>query len=248
MSRWKAAGIHLSISAAIGLVAGALLFGVWYPPPYFHAAGADVLVLLLVSVDLTLGPLLTLVVFKSGKRGLRFDLSIIAIAQAIALVYGMSVVLRSRPVFLLAAIDRFELIAANELAAQDLAQGSAPEFRTLSWTGPRLAATKPPADWRERNKILFGKTGGKDIDELPKYYVDYASAAADLLKRAKPLEKLPLRGEQDRRKLEDALTSAHASRDAVVWVPIVALKASLTMLLDARSGQPLQAVAINPWP
>src|SRR3982750_4022373 len=99
MSRWKAAGIHLLISCGIGLIVGALLFGVWYPPPYFHAAGADVLVLLLVSVDLTLGRLLTLVVFKSGKRGLKFDLALIAIIQTAALIYGMSIVLVSRPVF-----------------------------------------------------------------------------------------------------------------------------------------------------
>jgi hypothetical protein len=247
MSRWKAAAIHLTISATIGLVVGALLFGVWYPPPYFHAAGADVLVLLLVSVDLTLGPLLTLVVFKAGKRGLKFDLAVIAIAQAAALVYGMSVVLESRPVFLLAVIDRFELIAANEIAPADLAEGSAPEFRSLSWTGPRLAAAQKPKDWRERNKILFGKTGGKDIDELPKYYVDYASAAPALLKRAKPLEALPLRSDEDRAKLAKALASTRIERDNTVWVPIVARKASLTMLLDAHSGQPLRAIAINPW-
>ena len=100
MSRWKAAGIHLSISAFIGLVVGALLLGVWYPPPFFHAAGADVLVVLLVGVDVVLGPLLTLIVFKSGKRGLKFDLALIGTMQAVALVYGMSVVLESRPVFL----------------------------------------------------------------------------------------------------------------------------------------------------
>src|SRR4029078_12975478 len=110
MSRWKAAGIHLSISLLIGLIVGALLFGVWYPPPYFHAAGADQLVLLLVSVDIVLGPLLTLVVFKSGKWGLKFDLTLIAVMQTIALVYGLSVVLRSRPVFLVAAVDRFVLV------------------------------------------------------------------------------------------------------------------------------------------
>ena len=75
MSRWKAASIHCSISALVGLIVGFLLFGLWYPPPYFHAAGADELILLLVGVDLTLGPLLTLIVFRSGKRGLKFDLA-----------------------------------------------------------------------------------------------------------------------------------------------------------------------------
>ena len=115
MSRWKAAAIHLSISAAIGLVVGALLLLVWYPPPYFHAAGADQLVLLLVGVDLVLGPLLTLILFRSGKKGLKFDLAMIAVLQTTALVYGLSVVLQSRPVFLVSAVDRFVLVSASEI-------------------------------------------------------------------------------------------------------------------------------------
>lgn len=245
MSRWKAAGIHISISVLVGLVVGALLFGVWYPPPYFHAAGADVLVLLMVSVDLTLGPLLTLVVFKSGKKGLRFDLACIAIAQSIALIYGMSVVLKSRPVFLLAVIDRFELISASDIAPEDLAEGSKPEFRSLSWTGPRLAGTQKPDTWQERNKILFGTS--KDIDRLPKLFVDYDIVAPSLLKHAKPLDAFPVRDDEDRRRLGEAVRATGKKDTDVVCVPLVALKASLTMLLDRQTGKPLHAVAVNPW-
>src|SRR6187402_1763816 len=105
MSRWKAAAIHLSISASIGLLAAALIFGVWYPPPYSKATGADELVLLLMGVDIVLGPMLTLVVFRSGKKSLRLDLTVIAIMQTCALLYGMSVVVRARPVFIVGVDD-----------------------------------------------------------------------------------------------------------------------------------------------
>ena len=94
MSRWKAAGIHLSISLAIGLLVGALLFGVWYPPPYFHAAGADELILLLVGIDIVLGPLMTLVIFRSGKRGLKFDLTVIGLV-CLACGLGLLILLSS---------------------------------------------------------------------------------------------------------------------------------------------------------
>jgi hypothetical protein len=247
MSRWKAAGIHLLISCGIGLIAGVLLFGVWYPPPYFHAAGADVLVLLLVGVDLTLGPLLTFVVFKSGKWGLKFDLALIAIIQTVALVYGMSVVLRSRPVFLVSAVDRFMLVAASEIDSADLEKGSKPEFRSLSWTGPRLAGTQMPGTWQERNKVLFSATAGKDIEEYPQYYVDYAAAAEGFLKKAKPLDQLPERNAETNERLATAIRKSGESQDHLVWVPIVARKENLVMLLDRDSGKPLRAVAINPW-
>ena len=65
MSRWKAALIHLCISAAIAAIVSALLLFVWYPPPYFHAGGAGELLVLVVGVDVTLGPLITFIVFKS---------------------------------------------------------------------------------------------------------------------------------------------------------------------------------------
>lgn len=247
MSRWKAAGIHLSISVTIGLIVGALLFGVWYPPPFFHAAGADQLVLLLVSVDIVLGPLLTLVVFKSGKRGLKFDLTLIAVMQSVALVYGMSIVLRSRPVFLVAAVDRFSLVSAADIDAADLAQGSKPEFRRLSWTGPLTVGVQLPPPGKARTKILFSSVKGKDVDEMPKYYVDYATVSADLLTRAKPVSALPLRDGDARNLLDKAVHKSGLPTEKVVWVPVTALKANMIMLLDAQNGNPLRAVAVNPW-
>lgn len=247
MSRWKAATLHLSISMMIGLVTAALLLLVWYPPPLFHAAGADTLVLLLVSVDLGLGPLLTLVVFKSGKRGLKFDLSVIALAQAIALVYGLSVVLRARPVFIATAVDRLVVVTADELDPADLAKASKPEFRHLSLTGPILVGTRIPTDWRERNTVLFSSTAGKDIEEYPQYYIDYAQAAPKLLERAKPLDALPARDEAQRRLVAAALAKLGKHETDVVWVPMVARRANLVMLLDRHSGNPLKALLINPW-
>jgi len=247
MSRWKAAGIHLSISVAIGLIVGALLLGVWYPPPLFHAAGADTLVLLLVSVDIVLGPLLTCVVFKQGKKGLKFDLALIAIVQTAALVYGMSVVLRSRPVFLVAAVDRFSLVSASDLAPQDIAAGQKPEFRSLSWFGPRTVGALLPPEGRERTKIMLSGIGGKDIDKMPKYYVDYSQVAQGLLQDAKPLDDLSINTPGQREELDRALTKIGRAADQVVWVPLTARKANLVMLLDHDSGDPLGAVAINPW-
>lgn len=247
MSRWKAAAIHLSISLVIGLLVGSLLLFVWYPPPYFHAAGADDLVLLLVGVDLALGPLLTLVVFKAGKKGLRVDLTLIAAMQAIALVYGLSVVLRSRPVFIVSAVDRFVLVAASDISDTDLAAGSKPEFRSLSLTGPRLVGTRMPPTWQERNTVLFSSVAGKDIEDYPKYYVDYDVAAPALLKKAKPLDALKPAGADERAELDSALARTRLPASQIAWVPLVARKANLVMLLDRESGKPLRAVSVNPW-
>ena len=41
--------------------------------------------MLQVSVDVTLGPLITLIIFKPGKKGLLFDLVVIGMMQSAAL-------------------------------------------------------------------------------------------------------------------------------------------------------------------
>ncbi len=247
MSRWKAAAIHLSISALIGLVSAALIFGVWYPRPYGQATGANELVLLLMGVDIVLGPLLTLAVFRSGKRGLKFDLGVIALLQACAFCYGMSIVVRARPAFVVAAVDRFNLVLANDLDAADLAKGHAAPFRSAPWTGPLVVGSEVPQDAAERSKLLMSGMSGKDIERMPEYYVDYASVAPKLLNRAKPLDQL--KGKTSNAQgIIDAWRHDHDSAaDSVVWIPLEAPQGSFTMLIDRTNGRPIDALPINPW-
>jgi hypothetical protein len=247
MSRWKAAAIHISISALIGLAAATLIFGIWYPSPYSHAAGADKLVLLLLGVDVVLGPLLTLIVFRAGKWGMRFDLTVIAIAQACAFLYGTSVVVRARPAFVVANVDRFSLVTVNDIDPADYAKAKRPEFASAPWTGPRIIGAQLPTDVTERNKLAFAGPGGKDIDVLPQYFVDYAEVAKDLLQRAKPIDDLIAKKEESEPLLAGWLRKHGRSAADVRWVPLSARRATLTMLLDAKTGAALDALPIAPW-
>ena len=247
MSRWKAAGIHVCISALIGLVAATLIFGVWYPRPYSHAAGADTLVLLLLGVDVVVGPLLTLIVYRAGKRGLRFDLAIIAIAQTCAFLYGMSVVVRARPAFIVANVDRFTLVAANDIDPADYAKAKRPEFASAPWTGPRIIGALPPTDIGERNRLVLAGPGGKDIDVLPQYYTDYPLVAQRLLAKTKTLDELERSHPEATASIGNWLKANSRTRDEVAWAPIKARRSSLTMLLDRRTGAPLSALAVDPW-
>lgn len=247
MSRWKAAAIHLLISALIGLTAAALIFGLWYPPPYSQAAGAGELVLLLLGVDIVLGPLLTFAVFKSGKKGMTFDLTVIAVLQACAFFYGASVVVRARPAFLVAAIDRFVLVSANDLDSADLAKASKPEFQSPPWTGPRLVGAKLPTDPSAHNELLFSGVAGKDIEKLPQYYVDYEQIAGKLLTHAKPLDALRKTHADASSMLDGWLRDHQRAAASVTWIPLTAHHMDLVMLLDKDSGQVLDALPIDPW-
>ena len=167
--------------SALGVCAAALIFGVWYPPPYSHAVGADQLIFLLLGVDVVLGPLLTLVVFKSGKKSLRFDLSVIALLQVCAFLYGMSIVVRARPAFIVGRVDRFVIVSANDLDAEDYAKATDPRFRAAPWTGPKVIGAAIPTDTEQRNALMFSSAGGKDLEKFPQYYTDYDAVAQVLL-------------------------------------------------------------------
>jgi len=78
LNRWKAAAIHLGLSVLIAATVVTVMLLVWYTPPYFDTMGGTGLLKILVGVDVTLGPLLTLIIFDPRKKGLRFDLSVIA--------------------------------------------------------------------------------------------------------------------------------------------------------------------------
>jgi hypothetical protein len=105
----------------------------------------------------------------------------------------------------------------------------------------------PPTDVAERNRIVFAGPGGKDIDVMPQYYVDYAQISKDFLQRAKTVDELTSRHPDAKPIIEDWMRT-HGRTDAdVKWVPLSARRATLTMLLDGSSGAVLGAVPVNPW-
>ena len=160
MTRWVAAPIHLAISTLLASIVFAIIYFVWYPGALFSAAGGRELFLLIVSVDITLGPLVTLIVFVPGKKGLRFDLAVIATVQLAALAYGVWVLFESRPVWIVYVKDRYELVRANEVDDADRAKAK-PPYDGLSITGPKLVAgatSRPIPD--EQLRVMHDRAEG----------------------------------------------------------------------------------------
>ena len=99
MTKPRAFAIHLIASAAVILAFFCVMFFVWYPAPYFETDGGWKVLRILAGVDVVLGPLLTLIVFKPGKPSLKFDMSCIVLAQLSALIYGGTIIYQQRPAF-----------------------------------------------------------------------------------------------------------------------------------------------------
>lgn len=241
----RAVLLHLGLTLLAAAAAAALML-YWFSPAYFRAAGGARLAAMLAGVALVLGPLLTWVVYKPGKRGLRFDLACILLAQSAALGFGLFVAAESRPVFLLAAVDRLELVSAREIADADLAGGGEPRFRRRAWNGPVLASVEPPKDIDEYNALSLSAMNGRDLKNLPRYYRDYASRAAMLLPHARPLAALYGEDAARRRAVEDWLAARGLTEENVAWLPLSTARSDLTALLDRREASFLGSIDIEP--
>ena len=244
--RLIAGGIHFALSATIAALVFAVIAFVWYPDGLLPGAGGLELFLLVAGVDVTLGPLLTLIVFAPGKKGLAFDLAVIGALQVAALIYGMHVLFDARPAYIVFVKDRFEVVRANEIEEADLAKGR-PGFDSIPLTGPRLAAARLPTDPAEAYRIMISGVAGKDLHTYPQHYLPYDELRADALAKAKPLSGLralnPARGAEI-----DAIVSGLAKGDGDLrFLPVRAGKRDLVALLDALDGRALKFVALRPW-
>ena len=106
--------IHLALSVLIfsSLVAVMLIY--WFPGDLFIMDGGWEGLKLVAMVDLVLGPALTLILFKPGKPGLKFDLSVIAAVQIAALGYGFYTTYDQRTVAVVFAENQFTTVSAKD--------------------------------------------------------------------------------------------------------------------------------------
>src|SRR5258708_12806906 len=134
--RVRAGLIHLALSAAIAALVFLPIYFYWYPDVLFESAGGRDLFMLIVGVDVTVGPLITFVIFVPGKRGLMFDLVVIAIMQSAALAYGVYVLFESRPAYIVFVKDRYELIRPHQFPAGALAKAPPKGYTNPSFPTP----------------------------------------------------------------------------------------------------------------
>ena len=240
MNRWKASGFHFCLSLlVIGSIAG-LVFLLWYPHGLWRIAGLDRLFVVMLGIDIVAGPLLTLVVYNRAKPELRRDLATIAVLQLAFLGYGLHVTWESRPVFLVGSGNAFDLIFASQVADEDLVKGAKPEWRRLSWFGPRLVGTRMPTDPKQHAQVMNRfMAGGPGIERLPQWYIEYARAAPEMLQRSRPAQGV--------REITDAdVRATGLPREQLRWVAIASLRDEGIVLLDARTGLPQRTLAVIP--
>ena len=231
--------ILVSLGAALGVVA--LVYGLWYPSPLSKAVGVTHIFLMLLAIDVILGPILGFVIYKEAKKTLKFDLSVIILIQIVALVFGVYNIAQARPAWVVFNTDRFELIRNNDLVLSEPAPQD--EFVQVSWVGPQWAAVKVANDVQQKNEDLFAEAlGGLSIAQRPERYIDIDEEKATLRKRALPLSSLYQYN--DKQQVNTVLTKYPQANH---WLPMKALSIDMVVLINKEKAEIIKIVDLRPW-
>jgi len=233
---------HLFLSLLTALLVVALVFFIWYPTPLATAIGVTQIFFMMLAIDVIIGPILGLLVYKEGKKTLKFDLGIIISLQIIALCYGIYSIEQGRPAWLAYNVDRFELVRKNEIIEEHISQ-ALPPYQQVSWLKPQLVAVQFAKDENVRSDDLFAEAlGGISIAQKPERYVDFTKAKLQLKQRAKNLKEL-----QQYNDVQQVGSILSKYPQANAYLPLKANAVDMTVLVDKKTGEVIKIVDLRPW-
>ncbi|MDO8447293.1 MAG: TfpX/TfpZ family type IV pilin accessory protein [Rhodoferax sp.] len=244
--RLKASGIHFGISLVIALLAALLVFGLWYPYPYREISGGRELFLIVVAVDVVLGPLITLAVFNRAKpwRELRRDLVMVALIQLSGLGYGLWTVFVARPVHMVFEYDRFRVVHAVDVPLELLAK-TPPGVDALPLLGPTLLSLRPFRDSQEKMNATLVALEGLSLSAQPNLWQPYAAAIPEILREARPVSALKTRFANQASEIDRVLASTGRAPKALVYLPMVGRKSFWTVFLDPVTAEVLAFMPLD---
>jgi len=240
--RLKAFGLHLlGSTTALTLILGALYLG-WYHWPGWYLSEAVHVILVMVGVDVVLGPLLTLIVANSKKslRELGRDIGIIVTVQLVALIYGTTTLWSGRPLYYAFSTDCLEVVQASDIDAE---ARKASERQKLAlapywYSRPRWIWAPLPEDSEEAQKIVGSALqGGADVTALPQYYKPWDQGLKDLHAQLKKVDEIRYFSPKQKKLLKERMQAAGLAVDQADGIVLMGRGPSLLAVIDPASLQ-----------
>ena len=235
--RLKLFSLHLLTSATVlTLILGSLYLG-WYRWPGWHLTDVTQVVLVMVCVDVVLGPTLTLIIANKNKprRELVRDIGIIVVVQLCALIYGSVSLWNGRPLYYAFSENILQLVQAYDIDAKDAEIGRqqnpalAPHWYSL----PRWIWAPLPQNAEESQKIVASAvTGGDDVVSLPKYFKPWEDGLPSLRNQLKKVDDVAYFAKSEKKKLKDRMRAAGLPDDQLNTMPLTGRGHPLLAVFD----------------
>ncbi|ENX38209.1 TfpX/TfpZ family type IV pilin accessory protein [Acinetobacter sp. NIPH 2100] len=233
---------HLTISFFIAFIVIGVVFFLWYPAPLAKSVGVTNIFLMMLSIDVVVGPSLGLLVYKEGKKTLIMDLTVVILLQLSALSYGLYSIEQGRPAWIVQNGDRFELVRKNEIVQEHITQAKM-KYQTPSWLKPQFVAINLGNSVEERNKSLFDAvTTGISSAMRPERYQSLETNRMQLRDNAQNIEVLSQFNEPQQ---VEKIIKAYPNADA--WLPLSSTSIDMTVLINKEKGEVVKIVDLRPW-
>lgn len=233
--------MHLVFSSVLLAIALFLVYRVWYPHPLEIAMGVGQIYLILMVVDLILGPILTFIVYKLDKRKLFVDLSIILVLQLSAYVWGLYIMHQGKPNWLVFVKDDIELVSPISIR-EEHKKDLTPEFQVHLYEKPKWIAADYGTDPVKRQQLINDEMfDGISIVTRPEAYLQLSTKSKALRSALRPLNDLSKFNDQS--KIEKELENYS---QVAGWLPVKAPEQDMVALFN-KQGQPLGIVNLKPW-
>lgn len=233
---------HLCISLLLACCSLFLVFGVWYPSPLEKATGVTSLFLMMLIVDVLLGPSLTLIVAEQGKKHLKLDLIIIFFIQISALSYGLYSISNGRPVWIAFDTVRFDLVQANNIPVENLSLATAP-YNVLDWSQPKFVAVRPVSSEKEKSNRTFTELQtGVSPSMQPTLYEKLSNQSKQIQNKLSPLSELNSYNEKN---MVEKTLKAYPYANA--FLPLKGNEVDMVVLLNKETARIVKIVDLRPW-
>ena len=231
LNRVKAALIHLLISVFVFSIFLSMVFFIWYAYPFNITQGVAEIVYMMAGIDIVLGPLLTLVVFNTAKKSLKFDLSVIGFVQIAALIYGGYIIYSERPAWVAFTVDRFEVVGLLEIDSSEIPDKG---LRVGVFDKPKMVYVEPPTGEQATTILFDSLSGGKDMDRTPSLY-----------RAIEPNEHIVFAATKDFQSHPELHNDPQA--DNLKWLPVKGKLKSILAIFDDKTQKITEYRMINPW-
>jgi hypothetical protein len=238
--RLKAFGLHLLASTvALSSILGTLYLG-WYHWPGWRLADVVHVFLVMVGVDVVVGPLLTFVIARSTKprRELARDIAMIVTVQLVALVYGTVSLWHGRPLYYAFSENVLQLVQAYDIDAQEtaLARQQKAELAPHWYSLPRWVWAPLPQDPDERGKIVTSAIGGgDDVISMPRYFKPWEQGLPALRTQLKKVDNVAYFSVAEKKMLKERMRAAGLPPEQLNSMPLTGRGYPLLAVFDPAS-------------
>lgn len=246
MSRLRLFQIRLAASAVLLLLVFALVRLVWYPGAYFTISGVSRQLWILAGVIVVVGPVLSTIVHKPGKRGLFIDHGILGAVELAVAIVAAVMLFQGRPYFAVFAVDRFEAVAMQETVGSPV-----PSDLLVGQPGQkqRIVYAQLPEDPEKLSALIYETVfdGMADIDHRPEFWKPYSAGIATVKAAALPLDGLLGNDETRAAAVNTWLVKNGGSSDEYTYLPLRGKAGDALIILSADTALPVATLAVDPW-